>query len=151
MKEEEGGRGNGGSGFWLSFFFLILQQPTTFPLYTPLSLLNSSSFRGQCKIKIRTHRAEEWNVLIEQGFAFRHRVHLSITLPNYLVRDVSILDVINWKFSASQSLKIQDYQTATMTFFYYSFCCIIVLLNFINFILQYRNNWHLISNHLIDK
>lgn len=135
MKEEEGGRGNGGfCGFWLSFFFLILQQPTTFPLYTPLSLLNSSSFHGQCKIKIRTHRVEEWNVLIEQGFAFRRQVYFSITLSNYLVRDVSTFDAINWKFSASQSLKIQDYQTATMPFFYYSFCYIIVLLNFIYFI-----------------
>lgn len=44
---------------------------------------------------------------------------LDYILSNYLVRVVSIPDATNWKFSAGQSLKIQDYQTATISLFYY--------------------------------
>lgn len=136
----KGDEGRGGRererGEWiLTFlffsFYLVLQQPTTFPLYTAsFSAQFFVLFRGQCKIKIRTHRDGEWNALLGQGDSHSSRLRLS----NYHVRVVSISNATNWKFSAGQSLRIQDYQIATKSFFYYLFFhCIIVLLTILLF------------------
>lgn len=121
---EEGGRGNGEVDFDFLFFFSFLSRitatnhiPTVHASFSAQFFVLSWTMQKLKYARIASGNETPWE--IGQGFAFRRRFISRLYLSNYLVRVVSISDATNWKFSAGQSLKIQDYQTATISFFYY--------------------------------